>query len=43
MLKDSIKNRTGNIEVDAELVLDCLIETIENLKFIVERIEKNEK
>lgn len=35
ILKDSIKNRTSNTQVDAELVLDCLLDTIEEIADIV--------
>ncbi|MBQ8044084.1 MAG: hypothetical protein IJ272_08075 [Clostridia bacterium] len=35
ILKDSVKNRTRDTEINAELVLDCLLDTIEEIADIV--------
>lgn len=35
ILKDSIKTKANKYELDAELVLDCLLETIEEIKEII--------
>ncbi len=35
ILKDSIKTRANKYELDAELVLDCLLDTIEEIKEII--------
>ena len=35
ILKDSVKNRTRDTEINAELVLDCLLDTIEEMKEIL--------